>query len=173
MKVFPCGSPGKESTCSAGDLGSIPGLGRSLGEGTGNPLQYSCLEHPMDRGAWAGLLFMESQKVEYNSTNTLTWWRVFSFGMPSLVATFGIWFPDQGLNLGHLHCLEEGMATHSSILAWRIPKTQEPGRLQPTGSQRVEHDWSDLAHMHNRQWLVIAISPNKIQRHWIILRKHR
>ena len=43
---------GKESTCNAGDLGSIPGSGRSPGEGNGNPLQYSCLENPMDRGAW-------------------------------------------------------------------------------------------------------------------------
>ena len=46
-------SDGKESTCSAGHLGLIPGSGRSPGEGNGNPLQYSCLENPMDRGAWA------------------------------------------------------------------------------------------------------------------------
>ena len=52
MGVFPGGSEGKESTCNAGDSGSIPGLGRSAGEGTGNPFQYSCLENPMDRGAW-------------------------------------------------------------------------------------------------------------------------
>jgi len=43
---------GKESACSAGDLGSIPRLGKSPGEGNGNPLQYHCLENPMDRGAW-------------------------------------------------------------------------------------------------------------------------
>ena len=49
---FPCGSAGKESACNAGDLGSIPGSGRSPGEGNSNPLQYSCLENPMDRGAW-------------------------------------------------------------------------------------------------------------------------
>ena len=49
---FPHSSVGKESACNAGDLGSIPGLGRSSGEGNGNPLQYSCLENPMDRGAW-------------------------------------------------------------------------------------------------------------------------
>ena len=49
---FPGGSAGKESACSVGDLGLIPGLGRSPGEGNGNPLQYSCLENPMDRGAW-------------------------------------------------------------------------------------------------------------------------
>ena len=46
------GSEGKEAVCDVGDPGSIPGLGRSPGEGNGNPLQYSCLEIPMDRGAW-------------------------------------------------------------------------------------------------------------------------
>ena len=49
---FPGGSVGKESACSAGDLGSIPGSGRSPGEGNSNPLQYSCLKNPMDREAW-------------------------------------------------------------------------------------------------------------------------
>ena len=49
---FPGGSIGKESACNAGDLGSIPELGRSARGGHGNPLQYSCLENPMDRGAW-------------------------------------------------------------------------------------------------------------------------
>ena len=49
---FPCSSVDKESACSAGDPGSIPGLGRSPGEGNGNPLQYPCLENLMDRGAW-------------------------------------------------------------------------------------------------------------------------
>ena len=49
---FPGGSDGKESACSAGDSGLIPGPGRSPGEGNGNPLQYSCLKNLMDRGAW-------------------------------------------------------------------------------------------------------------------------
>ena len=49
---FPGVSDGKESTCNAGDLGLIPELETSLGEGNGNPFQYSCLENPMDRGAW-------------------------------------------------------------------------------------------------------------------------
>ena len=52
MMGFPSVSNGKESSCSAGNLGSIPGSGRSPGEGDGNPLQYSGLENPMDRGAW-------------------------------------------------------------------------------------------------------------------------
>ena len=49
---FPGGSDGKQSACNAGDLGSIPRWGRSPGEGNGYPLQYSCLENSMDRGAW-------------------------------------------------------------------------------------------------------------------------
>ena len=51
-KGFPGGSDGKESACNTGELGSIPGLGRCPGEVQGNPLQYSCLENPMDRGVW-------------------------------------------------------------------------------------------------------------------------
>ena len=51
-KDFPRGSDGKASAYNAGDLGSIPGLGRSPVEGYDNPLQYSCLENPMDRVAW-------------------------------------------------------------------------------------------------------------------------
>ena len=49
---FDRSSDGKKSAYNAGDLGSVPGSGRSPGEGNGNPLQYSCLENPMDRGAW-------------------------------------------------------------------------------------------------------------------------
>ena len=53
---FPGGSDGKEPACNVGYQGSIPGLGRSPGEGNGNPLQYSCLENSMDRGAWWSLI---------------------------------------------------------------------------------------------------------------------
>ena len=52
IRGFPGGSDGKESACNAGDLDLIPGLGRSPGEGHGNPLQYSCLENPHGQGAW-------------------------------------------------------------------------------------------------------------------------
>ena len=57
---FPCGSAGKESACNAGDLGSIPGLGRSPGEGKGYPLQYSCLENSM------AIQSMELQRVRHD-----------------------------------------------------------------------------------------------------------
>ena len=52
LKEFPCSSVSKESACNAGDPGSIPGVGRSPGEGNGNPLQDSWLENPLERGAW-------------------------------------------------------------------------------------------------------------------------
>ena len=62
---FPGGSDGKESACDAGDLGLIPGWGRSPGERNGNPLQYSCLENSMDREAWQ-LQSMGSQRVRHD-----------------------------------------------------------------------------------------------------------
>ena len=89
-----------------------------LGEGNGTPLQYSCLENPMDRGAWWAAV----QGVAKSQTRLSD----FSF-------TF------------HFHALEEEMATHSRILAWRIPGTGEPGGLPSMGSHRVRHNWSDLA----------------------------
>ena len=63
---FPGGLKGKESACSAGDLGSIPGSGRSRGEGNSNPLQDSCLENPMDRRAWQAIQPMGSQRVRHD-----------------------------------------------------------------------------------------------------------
>ena len=61
---FPGGSDGKASACNAGDPGSIPGLGRSLGEGNGNPLQHSCLENPMDVRAYSPWGRKESDMTE-------------------------------------------------------------------------------------------------------------
>ena len=62
---FPGGAEVKVSACNVGDLGSIPGLGRSPGEGNGNPLQYSCLENPMDREAWWATVH-RSKRVGHN-----------------------------------------------------------------------------------------------------------
>ena len=63
---FPGGLDGKASVYNVGDLGSIPGSGRFPGEGNGNPLQYSGLENPMDRGAWCRLLSMGLQRVGHD-----------------------------------------------------------------------------------------------------------
>ena len=147
------GLNGKESASSAGDLGSIPGLGRSpgegnghptpvflpgefqgqrnpaglspwgrkeldtteqlTGEGNGTPLQYSCLENPMDGEAPKGAV----HGVAEGQT------RLSDFTFPF-----------------HFHALENETATHSSVPAWRIPGTGEPGRLQSTGLHRVGRD---------------------------------
>ena len=80
--------------CGAGEDYLEP-LGQQSGEGNGTPLQYSCLENPMDGGAWKAV---------------------------------------------HFHALEKEMATHSSVLAWRIPGMGKPGGLPSMGSHRVGHD---------------------------------
>ena len=75
---FPGGSESKESACNAGDLSSIPWLGRSPGEGNGNPLQYSCLENPMDRGAWQatvhGVTKCQTRLSGYHTHGYITYW---------------------------------------------------------------------------------------------------
>ena len=86
-------------------------------EGNGTPLQYSCLENPMDGGAWWATV--------YGVAESRTWLSNFTF-------TF------------HLHALEKDMATHPSVLAWRIPGTGEAGGLLFTGLHRIGHNWSDL-----------------------------
>ena len=63
---FPSGSASKEFACNAGDLDSIPGLGRFSGEGNGNPLQYSCLGNPIDRGAWQATVHRVAERVRHN-----------------------------------------------------------------------------------------------------------
>ena len=84
-----------------------------IGEGNGTPLQHSCLENPMDRGAWWAAV--------HGVTRSRTRLSDFTF-------TF------------HFHTLEKEMATHSSVLAWRIPGMGEPGGLPSMGSHRVGHD---------------------------------
>ena len=75
---FPGGSEGKASACSAGDLGLIPGLRRSPGEGYGNPLQYSCLENPMDGRAWQATVHGNAKSQTQLSNFTFFSIRVFS-----------------------------------------------------------------------------------------------
>ena len=83
---FPSGSEGKEPACNAEDPGSIPGSGRSPGEGNGNPLQYSCLENPMDRGAW--------QAVVHGVAKSQTWLSDFthSLKVPSSYVRIHLFF---------------------------------------------------------------------------------
>ena len=104
--------------------------------GNGNPLQYSCLENPMDGGAWKAAVHGVAEGQTRLSNFPFTF---------------------------HFHALEEEMATHSSVLGWRIPGTGEPGGLPSMGSHRVRHDWSDLAiaiaiyvnHLSNKSFLLL------------------
>ena len=66
LRGFPGGSDGKEFACNAGEQGSVPGSGRSPGEGNGNPLQYSCLEDLMDRGAWEATVHEVTKSQTHN-----------------------------------------------------------------------------------------------------------
>ena len=92
----------------------LPSYRQRHGEGNGTPLQYSCLENPMDGGAWKAAV--------HGFDEGRTWLSDFTF-------TF------------HFHALEKEMATHSSVLAWRIPGTGKPGGLPSMGSHRTRLKW--------------------------------
>ena len=120
---FPGGSAGKEvSALNAGDLGSIPGLGRSPGEGKGYPLQYSGQEKSMDCIV-CGIAELDTTftLLHFSLKLGLPWWLTCK-NLPTMQET-------RIRCLGWEDPLEEGMATHSSTLAYRIPWTEEPGRL--------------------------------------------
>ena len=108
----------------------------------GTPLQYSCLENPLDGGAWWAAVHGVAKSQIRLSDFTFTF---------------------------HFHALGKDMALHSSVLAWRIPGTGEPGGLPSMGSHRVGHDWSDLAAAavcvcHR---FCILNNPSKIQHKYI------
>ena len=159
-----------KSACNAGDQGSIPWLGRSPGEGNGNPLPKT--EKPGEPQ------FMGLQRLWHNwATNTslhkfwdsiLTWINAlkknfFKFSLKQnseiiklVLYIFCLWtslvaqtvkrlptmWETQVQSLGREDLLEKEMATHSSILAWKIPWTEKPGRLQSMRLQRVGHDFT-------------------------------
>ena len=102
---FPGGSDGKASVYNVGDLGSIPGSGRFPGEGNGNPLQYSCLENPMDRGAWCRLLSMGSQRVRHDWVTSLHFTGVLSIPFSSWKQWFWKLPPSCPLSLSSLDWL--------------------------------------------------------------------
>ena len=141
---FPHGSAGKESACNVGDLGSIPGLGRFPGEGKDYPLQYSGLENSMDfwvHGVAKSWIWLSDFHMHH-------YWEFpgssVAKNLPASAGNGGEWVR----SLDRDDPPEKGMASHCSILAWRIPWTEEPGGLQSMGSQRFGHNRSDLACTH-------------------------
>ena len=103
----------KLSTLSSSSSLANSSISTLLGEGNGTPLQYSCLENPTDRGAWWAAVHGVAKSQTQLSDFTFTF---------------------------HFHALEKEMATHSSVLAWRIPGMGEPGGLRSMGSHKVRHD---------------------------------
>ena len=109
-------SPGRMVKESSDDTFLKPS--EYFGEGNGTPLQYICLENPMEGGAWWAAVHGVAKSRTRLSDFTFTF---------------------------RFHALEKEMATHSSVLAWRIPGMGKPGGLPSVGSHKVGHDWSGLA----------------------------
>ena len=114
-------------------------------EGNGIPLQYSCLENPMDGGAWKGAVHGVTEGQTRLSDFTFTF---------------------------HFHALEKEMATHSSVLAWRLPGMGEPDGLPAMELHRVRHDWNDLASAALKfvgLWLSLGFSVGMEAFGWAII----
>ena len=137
-KLLPYGSARKESICNVEDLGSIPGLGRSPGEGKGYPLQYSSLENSMGC-------------IVHGVTKSWTWLSDFHFHLFNM--------GDLGSIHGWGRSPAEGNGNPVHFLAWKIPWTEEPGRLQSMGSQRVGHEWATFTSLlyYHRQIRTLRI----------------
>ena len=153
MQGFPGGAEVKASACNVGDLGLIPGLGRSPGEGNGNTLQYSCLENPMDGGAWWATVH-GWQRVRHDWATSLS----LSLLDHNIVCTLVNWCKK------HTHwkrpwCWErlkaegedrgsDGWMTSLMLWTWVWVRpgswwwTGECGVLQSMGLQRVSDDWA-------------------------------
>ena len=116
-------------------------------EGNGTPLRYSCLENPMDGGAWWAAVHAVARSQTRLSDFTFTF---------------------------HFHALEKEMATHSSVLAWRIPGMGEPDRMPSMGLHRVGHDWSDLAATaaYLKSSITLLYQKTNKQGSWAITIKH-
>ena len=131
-KGFPHSSVGKESACNAGDLGSIPGSGRFPGEGNGNPLQYSCLENPRDRGTWwvtvHGVAKSQTRPSDFTFTFTLV--AMLSSQLCLTLKPQGLqparllcpWsFPGKNTKVGCHFLLQEGIVYASQLIVYSSP----------------------------------------------------
>ena len=171
LRGFLSGSDGKESACNGGDPGSIPRLGRSPGEGNGNPLQCSYLENPIDRGAWQAAV-QESDTTERLTLLSLPSWlsksvhrrqssavglaKIFitSCGKPwtNFLANPILVLVVKNLSANAGRCKRFGFNPWAGKIPWRRARQptqvflpEERGGLQSMGSQRAGHDWSNIS----------------------------
>ena len=161
---LPGGSAGKESACSAGDLGLISGLGRCPGEGKGYPLQYSGLENSTDYSPWG-----------CKEWDTTEWLSLGGKGFPGGIGgkaptcqcrrskrcRFDPW-------IGEFPWRRAWQST-PVVLAWRIPWTEEPGGLQSTWSPSVRHDWVTEHESLNTASKHAIVSPFSQYCSWVLL----
>ena len=168
---------GKESACNAGDTGdagSIPASRRSPGGGNGNPLQYSCLENPMDRGAWRATVQGTSSSVRHDwacicgsfcglinrlTLNSIPLFRnttifLFTHLLKDILIVSSFWWI---MNKAAINIHVQVQRKISPVLG----KYQIIKFLGHIGSHRVGHNWSDLAHMHIVRIHVVLLKTNK------------
>ena len=142
---FPCSFPGssvgKESACNAGDQGLIPGSGRSPREGNGNPLQYSCLENPVDRGAWSATVHGVTQSWTQLKPLSMRVCIGEGNGNPLQYSCLenprdrGAWWAAvYGVTQSRTR-LKRLSSSSSQYSSWKIQWPEEPGRLQSMGSR--------------------------------------
>ena len=161
ISSFQDGANGKELSCQRRRQKKHrfnPWVGKIPWRRNCNPLDYSCLENSLGRGAWRATVHSVAKSQQdwsdlahthaVHPTPVLlpgkSHGRRNLVGCSSWVAKSWTWLSDFTFTF-HFHALEKEMVTHSSVLAWRIPGTVEPGGLPSRGSHRVGHDWSDLA----------------------------
>ena len=122
-------------------MGSVSESGRSPGGGHDNPLQYSCLENPMDTGAWQATAHRVAKSWTKLCNFVCRHTHINIHFSGDLVVNNSPAEQETWVQLpGREDLLEKGMATHSSILVWRIPWTEELGRLQSIRPRRVRHN---------------------------------
>ena len=168
---FPGDTNSKESACNAGNPGSISGLGRRPGKGNGNPLQYSCLENSMDRGAWWAPA-MGSQRIRHNwETNTFTSLVAQMVKHPPVMQETWVWSLDQA------EPLEKEMATTPVFLPgefhgqkslagyspWSCKESDTPERLTRTLEESSYFKKSLLKACNTYIFIAIFHQTNKIQ----------
>ena len=149
---FPGGSDGKESSCNAGDPGLTPGMGRSPGEGNSNPLQYSCLEKPMDRGAWRAYSPWCHEVLDRTEwLNSSRFWPIclnmrylfFSLWLTSLCMTLSSLGPSMSLQITQFPSFYSWVILHYIYVQLLFPfLSWWTLRLLPKPRDKAMHLWS-------------------------------